>query len=70
VNASESVYAALVGDAGVAAMIGTRVYPVSIPQVPTLPCVSYSLRSEPTEHCQNETATRIKKAVYHPVLGR
>ena len=63
-NASESLYARLAGNAGVAALVGARIYPVSIPQVPTMPCISYSLRSEPTAHCMTETASTIKRANY------
>lgn len=38
---SELVYAALSNDAGVSALVSTRVYPVILPQRPTLPAISY-----------------------------
>ena len=61
-NLSESLYARLTGCAPVAALVGTRVYPYALPQLPTLPAITYALTSEPTEHCQNETYSRIKRA--------
>ena len=34
--------AKLAAEAGVTALVGTRIYPVVIPQEPTYPCVAYS----------------------------
>lgn len=61
-NLAESLYARLCADVAVAAAIGTRIYPYALPQTPTLPAVTYILTSEPTQHCQNETYSRIKRA--------
>ena len=35
------LYSKLTGDSGVSALVSTRVYPVLMPQSPTLPAVSY-----------------------------
>jgi len=37
----EAVYARTVGDAGVAALIGTRCYPLVVPQDATMPAIMY-----------------------------
>lgn len=41
-DVEEAVYAILVGDAEVSALVGTRVYPQVIPQDAALPAVAYS----------------------------
>lgn len=48
------LYGRLAGDSGVAALVGTRVYPMMLPQTPTLPALSYQ-RVSSTE--QNGTTT-------------
>lgn len=48
------VYSKLSGDAGVSALVSARVYPVILPQAPTLPAVSYQ-RISNTE--QNGTSS-------------
>ena len=63
-NVSESVYARLAADAGVTALVGTRIYPVSLPQTPTLPAITYMMTSEPTEHLMSETSSTIKRAMF------
>lgn len=61
-NTEESLYAELAAHAGVAALVGTRIYPVSLPQTPTLPAVTYRLVSQPTDHVFTETASDVKMA--------
>lgn len=39
--AEEAVYARLTAHAGTAALVGARVYPLKLPQTPTLPAVTY-----------------------------
>jgi len=63
-NVSESLFARLSTDAGVLALVGTRIYPVSLPQTPTLPAITYMMTSEPTEHLMNETSSTIKRAMF------
>jgi hypothetical protein len=38
----KAIYSILTGDSDVSALVGTRVYPVNIPQNPTYPLVSFS----------------------------
>ena len=35
------LYSHLSADAGISALVGTRIYPVQMPQTPTLPAISY-----------------------------
>lgn len=52
------LYAALTGHAGLAALIGARVYPVQLPQTPTLPSVTYlRVSTAPIQHRDNPTPT-------------
>lgn len=37
----EVIYSKLTGYAGLAALVGTRVYPIQLPQRPTLPAITY-----------------------------
>lgn len=48
---SEGIFSLLSTDAGVSALVGTRVYPVRLPTNPTYPCVRYLIvggSSDPT----------------------
>jgi len=58
-NVEESLYAELATHGGVAALVGTRIYPEELPQPATLPAITYSLSSTATEHTQRETASTI-----------
>lgn len=50
----ESVlYTYLTGYAGLVALVGTRVYPVQLPQEATLPALTYQRISGPRTHTQN-----------------
>lgn len=49
----EAITAHLLADAGVAALVATRVYPVKMPQRPTYPAVTYFRVSGPREHSQS-----------------
>jgi hypothetical protein len=44
-----TLFTLLTANAGVTALVGTRVYPVQLPQAPTTPAVSYQLISEHRE---------------------
>lgn len=48
-NIEEALYAHLVADAGVAALISTRVYPLSIAQDVALPAIAYQRISGPRQ---------------------
>lgn len=51
----ESVlYTRLTGFAGLAALVGARVYPLELPQAPTYPAVSYARVSGEREHGMTE----------------
>lgn len=40
-SVQNDLYTALSGDAGLSALVGTRIYPVRVPQSPAYPLVSY-----------------------------
>ena len=61
-NLPASLYARLTAHAGLAALVGTRIYPYALPQTPTLPAITYQLTSEPTEHHQGEASSIIERA--------
>jgi hypothetical protein len=42
-NFEESLFSALTNDAGVSALVSARVYPMSLPQKPTYPAISYQV---------------------------
>ncbi len=41
-NAEKALYAALTGDATLTGLVGTRIYPVIIPQETTMPAIRYT----------------------------
>jgi hypothetical protein len=45
VNIQEALYAYLAADASLAALVGTRIYPLTLPQKPTYPAICYSKAS-------------------------
>lgn len=45
-NAEDGVYALLSNDAGVTAQVGTRIYPVTLPQSVAVPAIIYSQLDE------------------------
>lgn len=52
------IYAALTGHAGLAALIGVRVWPIQLPELPTLPAVTYlRVSTAPVQHRNNPTPT-------------
>jgi len=56
------VYNRLRGNAGVAALVAQRIYPVELPQEPTLPAITYHMLSDPTEHMLNEATSSFRIA--------
>lgn len=49
-----AIRAHLIADAGLSALIGARVYPVQLPQRPTLPAITYQdISTLPTQHRDN-----------------
>jgi hypothetical protein len=46
-NIEELIYTAVTGNAGIAALVSTRVYPMMLPQEPTLPAITYQRISTP-----------------------
>ena len=63
-NTDESLYARLSTYAPLMALVSTRIYPMSLPQTPTLPAVTYYRVNAPTEHMLGETASSIERAGY------
>jgi hypothetical protein len=47
---SKAIYTILSTNAGVSALIGTRIYPLKIPSNPTYPLITYQLISQPQVH--------------------
>lgn len=45
-----AIFGYLAASADFHAVAGDRIYPVRLPQLPTMPCVSYSIMSDP-RHC-------------------
>lgn len=48
-NIGKYIVAVLAADAGVSAIVGTRIYPVFVPQGATFPCVLYMVKNEPLD---------------------
>ena len=63
-NVDESLYARLSTYAGLIALTSTRIYPVELPQTPTLPAITYYRVNAPTEHVMGETTSDIERATY------
>lgn len=56
---ADDIYTTLTGDAGVSALVSTRVYPMDMPQNATLPALTYTRVSEtPLVNLDGENATR------------
>lgn len=52
-----ALYAHLAADAGLAAVVSTRIYPMQLPQQPTLPALTYQrISTLPTQHRGNAIA--------------
>lgn len=56
-NADKYIYAKLVANAGVTAIVGTRVYPIIIPQESTYPAIAYSAIYTPADNSKVQAAT-------------
>ena len=52
-NIQETIYEHLTTNAGVVALVAARVYPVRMPQEPTLPCITYQRISGPVEYSRD-----------------
>ena len=52
-NIQETIYEHLTTNAGVAAIVAARVYPVRLPQEPTLPALTYFRVSGPVEYTRD-----------------
>lgn len=55
------LYAKVTGNAGVSALIGTRLYPLVLPQNPTLPAASYQVISGDSAYTIGTQAAQIRK---------
>lgn len=66
-NLAAGLFSALTADAGIAALIGTRVYPVMLPENPTLPALIYKFvggRSTPTLTTSGMQRSRLEIDCY------
>lgn len=69
----EAIYSILTGDSRVASIVGTRVYPVIVPQPATLPVLVYSRISTVDDPLTHSGPANVVKAVYqilclHPTI--
>lgn len=55
-----SIYSYLTSQASITNLVSTRVYPVALPENPTLPAIRYTLISSPHEH--NLEGLSLKRA--------
>jgi hypothetical protein len=53
-DVEEALFSYLSTYAGLAALVGTRIYPILLPQNPTLPAVTYQMISGIDDHCISE----------------
>ena len=58
-SAETSLRAVLLANAPVAALIGTRVYPMNLPQAPTLPAIAYQRISAVPDHLLEAESWRV-----------
>ncbi len=58
------VYAAITNDAGLAALIGTRLYPLALPENATYPAATYSVISEVPHASGRCMETRVQVDLY------
>jgi len=63
-NLDEALYARLSTYAGLIALTSTRIYPMELPQTPTLPAITYYRVNAPTEHVMGETTSSAERATY------
>jgi len=56
--ADKYIYAKLTANAGVSALIATRVYPIVIPQNAAFPAIAYSAIYTPGDHNKTQAATK------------
>ena len=63
-NLDESLYARLSTYGALIALTGTRIYPMKLPQTPTLPAITYYRVNAPTDHELGEAASTIEMATY------
>jgi Protein of unknown function (DUF3168) len=66
-NLPNGLFSLLTADAGISALIGTRVYPVVLPENPTLPALLYKFvggQSDPTLDTSGEQKLRLELDCY------
>ncbi len=73
-NAETALRVALLADPAIAALVGTRVYPMELPQNPTLPAIVYQRISTPGEtpmlkHAQVAPRIRIQLSLWAGTFG-
>lgn len=65
----EGLYAYLVADAGVAALIGTRLYPLLVPQDAALPAMAYQRISGPRDHTHDGASGLAMARIQFTAVG-
>jgi len=58
----EALFAHLKAHAGLSALIGTRIYPLVLPQNPTLPAITYQKISRVGERAMSSPTPRVARA--------
>lgn len=60
------LYAKLSANAGVTALVGTRIYPVFVPQNAAYPCIVYMTENKPLDPSKTSTGTHdVAKVTLH-----
>lgn len=60
----EALKSILSGTTGVTALLSTRIYPVTLPKNPTLPCIVYTTISDPRDHNVDLVVARVQFSIY------
>lgn len=59
----DAIYSHTIADAGLSPLIGTRVYPITLPQMPTYPCIVYRIVSHVPVEAMGVVSTVRNKRV-------
>jgi hypothetical protein len=62
----EALRARLIGQSGLTALVSTRVYPLGLPQNPTLPAITYALVSDNGHTTSEATAGNARPGSKSP----
>jgi len=68
-NINEGFFAHLTTDAGVVALVGSRVYPLVVPQDATLPAIAYQQISGPRDHTHSGPSGLVRARMQLTFVG-